>query len=250
MGRMLSRLMSFKGLSRRWKTQHSSSVFEPLESRLLLDANPLLPSSDVPKAIPDQQTIVSTLTVSGQASSLLDVEVKVNITHTWDSDLDVYLISPSGTRVELFTDVGGADDNFTDTILDDQASAGIASGTAPYTGSYRPEGSLSALVGQNPNGIWRLEITDDAGGDVGTLNSWAIRITTAAAAPEVEVRGNGVLIADGDTTPSTGDHTDFGTIVQAGPLHGDRGSVQQSGARRLGYVHGAARQCHGGDQER
>jgi subtilisin-like proprotein convertase family protein len=138
-----------------------------------------LSSPDVPQAIRDQQTIVSTLTVSGQASSLLDVEVKVNITHTWDFDLDVYLISPSGTRVELFTDVGGEGDNFTDTILDDQAGVGIASGVAPFTGSYRPEGFLSALLGQNPNGIWRLEITDDAGGDVGTLNSWAIRITTA-----------------------------------------------------------------------
>ncbi len=184
MGRILSRLMSLKGLSRRWKTQHSGSIFEPLESRLLLDANPFLPSPDVPKAIPDQQTIVSTLTVSGQAGPVLDVEVQVDITHTWDSDLDVYLISPSGTRVELFTDVGGASDNFTGTILDDQAGVGIASGAAPFSGSYRPEGLLSALQGQDPNGIWQLEITDDAGGDVGTLHGWALRLTTAAAQPQ------------------------------------------------------------------
>ncbi len=197
MGRMLSRLISLgtqtrrlafgnplKGLSRRWKTRDSRSIIEPLEPRLLLSGNTLLPSPDVPKAIPDQQTIVSTLTVSGQASPLLDVEVKVNSTHTWDADLDVYLISPSGTRVELFTDVGSSGDNFTDTILDDQAGVGIASGAAPFSGTYRPEGALSALVGQNPNGIWQLEITDDAGGDVGTLNSWAIRITTAAPQPQ------------------------------------------------------------------
>jgi subtilisin-like proprotein convertase family protein len=150
----------------------------------LLSGDPLLPSPDVPKAIPDQQTIVSTLTVSGQASPLLDVEVEVNITHTWDADLDVYLISPSGTRVELFTDAGSSGDNFTDTIFDDQAGVGIASGAAPFSGTYRPEGALSALVGQNPNGLWQLEITDDAGGDIGTLNGWALRLTTAAAQPQ------------------------------------------------------------------
>jgi len=184
MRKMLSRLMGLKGLSRRGKTQHSGSRLEPLEPRLLLSANPLLFSPDVPKTIPDQQTVVSTLTVSGQASPLLDVEVEVDITHTWDSDLDVYLISPSGTRVELFTDVGASGDNFTDTILDDQAGVGVASGVAPFPGSYRPEGLLSALAGEDPNGIWQLEITDDAGGDTGMLNHWALRITAAAVQPQ------------------------------------------------------------------
>ncbi len=141
-------------------------------------------SPDVPKAMPDQQTIVSTLAVSGRSGPVLDVEVKVNITHTWDADLDVYLISPSGTRVALFTDAGSSGDNFTDTILDDEAGVGIASGAAPFSGSYRPQSPLSALDGQDPNGIWQLEITDDAGGDTGTLNSWALRITTAAAQPQ------------------------------------------------------------------
>ncbi len=37
-------------------------------------------------------------------------------------------------------------------------------------------------------------------------------VGTAATAPEVEVRGNNVVIADGDTTPSTSDSTDFGTV--------------------------------------
>ena len=34
-----------------------------------------------------------------------------------------------------------------------------------------------------------------------------------SSAPEIEVRGNGVIIADGDTTPSTGDYTDFVTTT-------------------------------------
>lgn len=34
-----------------------------------------------------------------------------------------------------------------------------------------------------------------------------------AAAPEIDVLGNGVSIADGDTTPATADHTDFGNVT-------------------------------------
>ena len=36
-----------------------------------------------------------------------DLNVTLNMTHTRDEDLDVFLIAPDGTRVELFTDVGG-----------------------------------------------------------------------------------------------------------------------------------------------
>ena len=189
-------------------------------------------SSDVPKPIPDVSTVVSTLSVTGLAGSLSDVDVRVSITHTYDSDLDVYLISPLGTRVELFTDVGGGGDNFDDTILDDAAAAGIGSGTAPFAGRYRPEGLLSALNGQNPNGTWQLEITDDAGADIGTLQIWGLRIATAAA-PEITVLGNSVSIADGDTTPSSADDTDFGTAVQGAAPVSHTFTVRNDGTATL-----------------
>ncbi|MFZ1699275.1 MAG: choice-of-anchor D domain-containing protein, partial [Pyrinomonadaceae bacterium] len=35
----------------------------------------------------------------------------------------------------------------------------------------------------------------------------------AGGAPEIDVLGNGISIADGDTTPSAGDHTDFGSAT-------------------------------------
>ena len=180
MRNILRRLMHGKGMPRKADVQHAAPAFEQLEARLLLSANPLLTSPDVPKPISDMQTVVSTLPVSGLTGPISDIDVNVDITHTWDGDLDVYLISPTGTRVELFTGVGSSGDNFTNTILDDEASAAIASVSAPFTGTFRPEGLLSALDGQDPNGTWRLEVTDHAGGDIGTLNSWALQITTAA----------------------------------------------------------------------
>ena len=43
----------------------------------------------------------------------------------------------------------------------DDADALITNGTAPFSGSFQPEGSLSDFDGQNIQGLWTLEVTDD-----------------------------------------------------------------------------------------
>ena len=130
--------------------------------------------SDVPEAIPDEGTVTSELVID-DVGAIEDLNVRVNISHSLDSDLDVFLIAPDGkTRIELFTDVGGSGDNFEDTILDDDASVSITEGSAPFAGSYRPEGSLAELIGRDIFGTWMLEITDDSWLSSGTLNSWSL----------------------------------------------------------------------------
>ena len=137
--------------------------------------------SSVPEVIPDEGTLMSELIVDDMVM-IDDLNVKVNISHNWDSELDVYLIAPDETRVELFTDVGGSRDDFIDTILDDEAPEPITKGSAPFTGSYRPEGSLDDLIGKNINGPWTLEVTDDSWFGSGTLNSWSLIIDKADTA--------------------------------------------------------------------
>ena len=139
-------------------------------------------AGDVPQAIVDLTTITSSVTVE-HALTIADVDVQVDIMHTYNSDLDVYLIAPDGTRVELFTDLGASGDNFIGTILDDEAATSITSGTVPFDGRYRPEGPLSVLDGSNAQGTWTLEVTDDSSRDQGTLNGWALVIRPHAAMP-------------------------------------------------------------------
>ncbi len=107
--------------------------------------------------------------------------VTININHTWTDDLDIFLISPDGTRVELSTDNGGSADDYIDTVFDDTATLSITEGTPPFTGTFRPEGSLSDFIGMSTLGDWTLEITDDAGSDGGTLNSWSLRACTTTS---------------------------------------------------------------------
>ena len=135
------------------------------------------PSNATPVSILDEATVTSTITIGGSALEVVrDVNVTLDITHSWNEDLDVFLIAPNGTRVELFTDVGDGVANFTSTTLDDDAATSITSGTVPFTGTFRPEGSLAVLNGINPAGTWTVEITDDAAQDTGTLNSWSLQL--------------------------------------------------------------------------
>ncbi len=129
-------------------------------------------------AISDHKTASSLVAFSGVTGTVNDVNVTLDITHTFDNDLDIFLIGPGGVRVELTTDNGGSNDNFTATTFDDEAAIPVTSGTGPFAGTFRPEGSLSLFDGINPNGFWFLEITDDLGGDVGMLNSWSVTLST------------------------------------------------------------------------
>ena len=108
--------------------------------------------------------------------AIADVNVALDITHTYDGDLQVILVSPTGTELQLFGGVGGGGGNFSGTVLDDEAGAPMGEGAAPFTGRYRPLNALAAFDGQSALGDWTLRITDQAGQDVGSLNGWSLEV--------------------------------------------------------------------------
>ena len=131
-------------------------------------------STDVPKSINDLAWATSVINVP-DSFAVTDVDVILDsIVHTYDGDLDIYIRHPDVTEVELSTDNGSTGENFTATRLDDEAATPITSGTAPFTGSYIPEGSLGTLDGKTANGTWTLRIYDDSNLDTGTLNGWSL----------------------------------------------------------------------------
>lgn len=135
-------------------------------------------STDVPKSIPDSSStgVTSNLLVAGGATALSKVTVTLSITHSWDSDLSIYLISPAGTIVTLSSNNGGSDNNYTSTTFDDAAALSIIEVGAPFTGSFRPETPLSTLAGQDANGTWMLKVFDEVMFDSGTLTAWSITV--------------------------------------------------------------------------
>ena len=129
--------------------------------------------------IPDNSKAYSPIVVAPQSSLINDLNVTVNFQHQWLGDLDIYLVSPKGTRVELFTDLVSNGNSLIGTILDDQANSSINLGSSPYTGRFRPEGLLSTFNGESPAGTWLLEVGDDNTKDVGSLLSWSMTMQTA-----------------------------------------------------------------------
>jgi len=116
---------------------------------------------------------------SAVAARVADLNVRLNLLHTYDGDLSISLLSPSGTQVSLSNRLGGAGDNFTNTVFDDEAGTAISSGGVPFTGSFRPSSPLNAVDGQNLTGTWTIRVEDLAANDSGSLTSWSIDITTA-----------------------------------------------------------------------
>lgn len=119
-------------------------------------------SLDVPKPISDLAVVSSTLEVS-DVFCVGDVDVAVDITHTYIGDLVVELRSPRGDTVVLHNRGGGAADNLIASYDDE--------GQAPSG-----PGALSDFDLAPATGLWTLTVRDQAGGDVGTLNGWSLRV--------------------------------------------------------------------------
>jgi subtilisin-like proprotein convertase family protein len=127
---------------------------------------------------------VAAISVSGLSGPIADVQVTIDsLRHTWDSDLIFTLQSPSGTALTLINHRGGSADNFFRTHLSDSAFIPIGSGSAPFTGDFRPDQPLSMFDGQSPNGNWRLRIMDGFAGDSGWVYSWRIQILVGTPPP-------------------------------------------------------------------
>ena len=120
------------------------------------------------------QSIISVTDVG--AANILDVNVTIDISHTWDGDLDISLTSPAGTVVELSNGNGGSANDYTATVFDDSAATPITSGSAPFTGTFQPEGSLATLIGESITGDWTLTVDDTAFGDGGSINEFTIEL--------------------------------------------------------------------------
>ncbi len=126
----------------------------------------------------DNEPTVSSITVSDvQPADIregLIKEICVNVGHNNIEDIDLILESPSGQLLELSTDNGGEDRNYTATCFSPDALTLITDGTAPFTGSFQPEGDWQILNGGATNGDWKLYVKDDKTGDDGVLRSWSI----------------------------------------------------------------------------
>lgn len=135
-------------------------------------------------AIPDAGSVQDTVTVSGAGSYIAKVELYTELPHPRPADIDLRLISPIGTSAWVTTDGGGSFANVFNGTLWNPSSTTAATdfifAANTVASELSPEGPFDVFLGQNPNGIWTLEVIDDQTGMVGSLARWELRITTIA----------------------------------------------------------------------
>lgn len=119
-----------------------------------------LTASVTPNApIPDNQTMTSTLSVTGDAT-VDSLKLDLDLQHTYRGDLVVSLTSPSGKTAVVSNKQGGSADDL--------------------KGSF----DLSAFAGEKAAGTWTLTVQDTARQDTGTLKSWGLSITPKGEQPQ------------------------------------------------------------------
>jgi subtilisin-like proprotein convertase family protein len=118
--------------------------------------------------------------VGGTACNADEGSTTVGIDHSWVGDLALELTSPGGTAVTLLDAPGGPLDggnNLCQTVLDDSAEPSIQDVTkaqAPFTGRFRPASPLSAFIGEEQHGAWKLNVSDSTPFDTGNVREFSI----------------------------------------------------------------------------
>ncbi|MBE9215893.1 S8 family serine peptidase [Plectonema cf. radiosum LEGE 06105] len=111
-------------------------------------------------SIPDnyQQGVKSPIMIS-ESSNVRDIQVSVNISHEFLSDLEIYLIAPNNQRVLLQSRTLGRRQELQTTY------------------SVQTHPILKNLLWQSAKGNWQLWIIDTAPQDTGKLKNWQLILT-------------------------------------------------------------------------
>ncbi|MFS4493151.1 reprolysin-like metallopeptidase [Maribacter sp. 2308TA10-17] len=132
--------------------------------------------SDLPALISDIGTPkVFSKIVFFDDVQIADVNVNLDLDHSFLSDLVVTLTSPSGTDVVLF---GNSCDNLrnVNATFDDSANSFVCGGNPAIGGTVKPLGSLSSFNGESTLGEWVLTVSDNSPSDGGSLNGFSLEI--------------------------------------------------------------------------
>ncbi len=208
-------------LSETWQGQRTASN----EASAIFTTAPNL-------VIPDNnQTGVTSVINVGSGINIDHVEVDLQITHPYIGDLVVTITSPSGTVSRLFNRAGGTQDNI------------------------RFVTSSTQFWGETGSGNWTLRVQDLAGADVGSLNSWSLRLFgDSISADDVYVYTNEFgTISNNISSRQTLNDTNGGTdtfnaaaVTTNSVIHLNGGSSMIAG-RALSITANTIERAYGGD---
>jgi subtilisin-like proprotein convertase family protein len=126
-------------------------------------------------------TINSTLVIPAASNEIIaDLNISVNITHSWINDLTAILIGPDGTQVQLVAaPCASSPINNIVATFDDEGSPVVCGNNPGIGGTVVPLQPLSAFDGFESAGTWTLRISDAWNLDGGSLLGWSLNVCSA-----------------------------------------------------------------------
>lgn len=112
----------------------------------------------VNKPIPDMGEVEDSITFPLDVA-IKDVEISLDIQHTWRGDLRVILTPPQGDEIILVDGTGGSKDDIIES----------------FRSTDEPE-LFASLIGKSGKGNWRLKVMDMAKRDVGLIRKWGLAV--------------------------------------------------------------------------
>ena len=148
-------------------------------------------SLDIPKHIPDNNESGATSIIHVSDNFIVtDVNVTVDISHSWIWDIQIYLEDPNGTEVLIYDRSCGANNvgriNI-NAVFDDSAASTVCNNSNPaISGITKPDNQLSLFNGVSSLGDWKIKVADKSSGDTGTINNWSMQLCKTDATASVD----------------------------------------------------------------
>lgn len=171
-------------------------------------------STNVPIQISTSEvdSVNSSLTIPG-SWFVTDLNVSLQIDHTYMGDVAASLVSPLGISVNLFdqpglpgSDFGCPDDDVLATFDDEAAltaadfEATCNNVTPTISGTYQSAGSLAAFDGPDAAGTWQLVVEDKYPEDGGEIAAWNLTVCyTTGIAPAVLLQNSPLVVPKNGT---------------------------------------------------
>jgi subtilisin-like proprotein convertase family protein len=158
----------------------------------------------------DYSYATDTISVPVGTGSIGDVNIRVEITHSWQGDMGID-VEHLGNTENLWDHRCGSWDNIFGTFDEEGWEiycTGIGQGPSGdnhilLDGYYSGYGILSDFDGMDADGDWTISIYDWAGGDTGTLHEWAVELSSVL---DTEYPCEGIYPGGGPPgTPTPGD---------------------------------------------
>lgn len=157
----------------------------PIETRKVLFCSS--PGINIPD---DYSEGVSHLMNTSADGYIHDIDVRLDVSHSWVSDLTVDLKhEESGLQIRLIDRPGlpgndnGCGENHIAAILDDHISLPVENECSSYpkaiSGIFRPEQRLEVFNNLVGTGTWRLTVSDHYPSDSGQINQWCLMLALA-----------------------------------------------------------------------